>query len=522
MPPCHESPKIKKVLLVFQVLLLILRGKKIPHASRSYPAYLLGSRRIPGGLTMRFLQTPTPLPGPSQAQFIGLPVPACPPCNFLVFMSRYLLARVLFLWVGVACCGAMARGAEAQPVDKGEEIATTAGAHCLTTAADKGLRVVIFSDSMGLAGFAEELDACFRSCAGVASVHTLVACGTNPLSWMKAAPYAKATTRCGFLRIETAAGKKKPDKEMDVYGMTKGHKPAPHTVPKIEDLLERINPDIVVFQSGNNFFDFFKQGRIIKEESDGKLIRAHVAPLIRWLATNASSVRKFYWVAPPQAGNVTPEVQQFVFDSINSEVSHIGVMLDSRKITSFPYKVQQKDKMHFGGKAALDWGDDIFRLIAEDLVANDINAALVLTKRDIYVEVPVAAVAKAGGIVLRLRLKAQTKVPVPASFAPYGEFLVGFLYDVVEVRGGKYDDKQLLVMHPAYIKHEKQDLSRFQIGKEYELSVSEILEDSLWAPVHRRDDVGDPELFPYMLNDDMVRHPDCSGCPGSAPKKVSK
>ncbi len=426
-------------------------------------------------------------------------------------MSRYLLGRVVGVLACMAFCGAFACGATTALVPRGLEIANNTGATCLTTPAEKGLRVLILSDSMGLGGFASELDACFRSCPGVAAVHTIVACGTNPLSWMKMPPYGKASTRCGFLRIESVAGKKMPEEEKDFYGMTKGHKPAAHRVPKIEDLMERVKPDIVVFQNGNNFFDIFKQGRVIIEDTHGKLIRAHVTPLIRWLATNGSSVRKFYWVGSPQAGNVTPDVQQFVFDRIGTEATRIGVMLDSRKITSYPYKNQDRDKMHFWGKAALDWGDDIFRLIAEDLIANDINAALVLTKRNLELADPVAK-AKEGDVSLRLRLKSMTKVPAPESFAPYGEFLVGYLYDVVKVRTGKYENKELLMMHPAYIKHLKQDLSRYRTGKEFDLTVSEILEDSLWAPVHRRDDVGAPDLFPYMINEDIGRHPDSSEC----------
>jgi len=417
----------------------------------------------------------------------------------------------------MACCDWHAYGDSAKGGGRGAEIATQTGANCLLTSAGKGLRVLILSDSMGLGGFASELDACFRSCAGVAAVHTLVACGTNPLSWMKMAPYSNASTRCGYLRIESVDGKKAPEEEKDIYGMTKGHKPVAHRVPKIEDLMERVKPDIVVFQSGNNFFDFFQQGQVIKEETHGKLILAHVAPLMRWLATNAPSVKKFYWVAPPQAGNVTPEVQQFVFDTISTEVTKIGVMLDSRKITSYPYKNQDKDKMHFYGNAAVDWGDDTFRLVAADLGANDIHAALALTERNIEVAPPVAQVVKEADVTLRVRLAARTKVPAPDSFAPYGEFLVGYLYEVVAVRSGKYADKQLLVMHPAYIKHVKQDLARFQIGGEFDFTVSELEEDSLWATVHRRDDVGKPELFPYMLAEDVARHPDSSECDCATP-----
>jgi len=427
-------------------------------------------------------------------------------------ISRYFLGLAL----GLALCGSAARADDDVVTRKGRglEIATDAGATCLSAAPekDKGLRVLVLADSMGIGGFAEELDACFRSCPGVAQVHTIVACGANPLTWMKAAPYTNVSTRCGFLRYETVPGKPKVDREKDFYGMTKGHKPAAHKVPKIEDLVERIKPDIVVFQNGNNFFDFFKEGKVIKEDVHRNLIRVHTAPLVRWLATNGASIRKFYWVSPAQAGNVTTEVQQFVFDCINTHVTKIGVMLDSRKITSYPYKNQEKDKMHFYGTAALDWGDDTFRLIADDLVANDIAAAVVLSKRNIDLSDTTAQPTKEGEVTLRLRLKALTPVPAPATFAPYGEFLVGYLYDVLEVKAGKYDEKEMLLFQPAYIKHVKQDLSRFKLKQEFTLTVAEIGEDSLWATVHRKDIVGPPELDPFMIREDIGRHPDSADC----------
>lgn len=435
----------------------------------------------------------------------------CPPISSMPVShlrgNRYFLGLALSLTLGWAA----ARGDDEESrKERGLNIATEVGATCLTTAPekDKGLRVLILSDSMGIGGFAEELDTCFRSCPGVAQVHTIVACSANPLTWMKAAPYSNASTRCGFMRFESVPGESKVVKEKDFYGMTKGHKPSAHKVPKIEDLVERIKPDIVVFQNGNNFFDFFKEGKVIKEDVHRKLIRAHTLPLIRWLATNGSSIRKFYWVSPAQAGNVTTEVQQFIFDSINTHVSKVGVMLDSRKITSFPYKNQEKDKMHFFGPASVNWGDDTFRLIATDLQTHDVATTEVLTKRNIDLSEVAPVAVKEGEVALRLRLKALTPVPAPETFAPYGEFLVGYLYDVLEVKAGNYESKEMLVLHPAYIKHVKRDLSLYKLNEEYTLTVEEIGDKSLWATIHRKDIVGPPELDPFMIREDVMSHPD--------------
>ena len=63
---------------------------------------------------------------------------------------------------------------------------------------------------------------------------------------------------------------------------------------------------------------------------------------------------------------------------------------------------------------------------------------------------------------------------------PYQEFLVGFVYDVEEVIAGEYGEKQILVMHPAYIGLQPQSLGKFRIGKTYELQLR-TLDGSIWS-----------------------------------------
>ncbi len=395
----------------------------------------------------------------------------------------------------------------------GVEIASHANAISLANPTTDGLKVMILGDSMALSGFADTLDECFRSCPGVSSVHTVICCGTNPLSWLKAAPYTNAKTRCGYLeKRSTADG---VIVERDIYGMKKGHKPSAHPVPKIEDLLSSLNPDIIVFQSGNNFFDLFSNEKSVNEKS-GAVVSAHLTPLVKYMTTSASSVKKWYWVTPPQAGNVTPEVQSFVFDTIKRNVDGYATVLDSREITSYPYPMQDRDRMHFWGQACNDWGRDTFRLISKDLGGVELTklpSLVTLAAASNLANPPILAPTDTGieaneNIRLRVKLVSMTQTPPPEDFAPYGEFLVGYLYEVVEVKSGEYAEKQLLMLHPAYIKHVPQDLSHLKVGEVYEMEVMEIEDKAIWSTTHRRDSVGKPELFPYMLSTDASRHPD--------------
>jgi hypothetical protein len=397
---------------------------------------------------------------------------------------------------------------------KGIEIAEQKKAQCLTQASENGLRVLILTDSMGMAGLGPIIDECFRSCPGVGAVHTIMACGTNPLSWMKASPYRKATTRCGFWSIETVAEKKQPQQIRNFYGSKRGARPKPHTIPKIEDLIPAIKPDILIIQNGNNFFGTFKKGNQVDANRNGPVIRAHVNPMIKWLTQNASSVKRLYWVTPPQAGNVTPEVQAFIHDIIAECVGQIGITIDSRQITNYPYKGQARDKMHFSGKAAHDWGRDTFRIIAEDLAQHDIASMQPITSATQNQTIPTAEKSEneINPVCLKVRLKTASSIPKRKSFAPYGECMVAYLYEVIEVLSGQYEAKELLIYHPAYIKNAQQDLSKFRKKNELEVSVAELKDESLWATVTQNDEVGAADHTPYILCEDVNRHPNSDNC----------
>ena len=89
---------------------------------------------------------------------------------------------------------------------------------------------------------------------------------------------------------------------------------------------------------------------------------------------------------------------------------------------------------------------------------------------------------------------------------PYQEFLVGFVYDVEEVIAGQYGEKQILVMHPAYIGLQPQSLRKFRIGRSYELQLR-TLDGSVWSTIKSKDDSGRIELEPYIRVQDEARYP---------------
>jgi hypothetical protein len=109
-------------------------------------------------------------------------------------------------------------------------------------------------------------------------------------------------------------------------------------------------------------------------------------------------------------------------------------------------------------------------------------------------------------LIVKAKLVSKTKPIQRDELLPYQEFLVGFIYDVEQVIAGNYQEKQILVMHPAYIGLRRQSLGRFHIGRTYELQLRE-LEGSIWSTAKSKDDSGRFDLEPYIRIQDEARYP---------------
>lgn len=375
---------------------------------------------------------------------------------------------------------------------------------------NKGLRILILGDSMSLAGFGARLDSRLRKLPEVASVNTYMACGANPLSWLKRKPYTYTKTRCGFWSIEARSGGKSPSVVKDIYGMRRGHKPSSYRVPKIEDLVARHRPDILIFQNGNNMFGCFKDKRTINKKTHSNAIRWYVNPFIKEVSKTGTTLKKFYWVTPPEAGSVTKDIQKFLYGQLKELSKPVGTMIDSRKVTSYPYRMMGPDKEHFWGPEANNWADSIYDLITADFQSQSLKRlpTLDLKSKSRPEEKSQPKPEESDALKVLARLTKITSTPKPETFAPYQELLVGYRYEIEKVLNGKLEDQAVLVMHPAYIKLKPQNLGSYEIGKSYEFDLKMMDDRSLWGGIRTRDDTDSFDLMPYLITSDENRHPD--------------
>ena len=378
-----------------------------------------------------------------------------------------------------------------------------------------GVKVLILGDSLALCGFGKRLDERFRQSSQVKATFTYLACGTNPLSWLKDRPYTRIQTHCGFVTIESNPATGRMREAHDIYGVPRGHTPGSHPVPKLEDLLATLQPDILIMQTGTNLFDLFPDKKSVNPSRHGPALRSYLVPFIDKAVRTPSNLRKIYWVASPTSGRVSKEIQDFVLQQTRNDIGHIANVIDSRTLVSYPYRHMEPDKEHFIGADMDQWADRVFDIVERDMSAQSFASLKPLAEtappeiRAPEATPPPAPAEKPKESVLHVRAKLIAKTPpVPVNeLLPYQEFLVGYLYEVTQVISGEYSEKQILVMHPAYIKLHEQRLGRWKIGRTYRMQLHE-LEKTVWKTVKSKDDSGLINLQPYIRVQDERRHPD--------------
>lgn len=382
-----------------------------------------------------------------------------------------------------------------------------------TSGSGSGAVILILGDSLSLCGFGKRLDKDFREHPEVAkATFTYMACGTNPLSWLKDRPYTNIKTHCGFWSIESVPGTTNFTEVEDVYGMRRHYSPKAHPVPKLENLLTQLHPDVLIMQTGGNLFDLFPDKKTTHPERTAAALKNYIVAFVAEAVGNTSSFRKFYWIGSPTSGRVSNNVQTFLVDQIRAYLGPLGTIIDSRNLVSYPYRHMEPDHEHFVGEEMNLWADKVFEIVRSDLTTHPVASLPPLRElapANLAAVTPVPAPTKPspeGVLQVSARLIFKSNPMRIDEFLPYQESMTAFVYDVRKVLNGHYSDKQILVMHPAYIGLRRQSLRKYRIGRTYRLKLRE-LEGTVWSTVKRRDDSERMDLEPYIQVADEARYP---------------
>ena len=194
-------------------------------------------------------------------------------------------------------------------------------------------RILMIGDSLSAGPFGEAVQQYLARKYGPQNVAAYAACGSSPEHWLAAEP--GFYTKCGYR--EAAPGRQ------PIF--TEGNPARRILTPKLETLVKRHQPTIVIVQLGTNWMDRDLNSGQISSVTD-RFIRA----------ARGSGVRQIIWIEPPDSSAMGRTAQNRVHALIQQAAKrdHFEV-IDSRQLTNYVRGKTGGDGVHYNSEASRAW-----------------------------------------------------------------------------------------------------------------------------------------------------------------------
>jgi hypothetical protein len=216
-----------------------------------------------------------------------------------------------------------------------------------------GDRVLMIGDSLSVGGFGQSMLEYLVNRFGQNNVAIFAACGSSPQHWLRSG--SDYTTKCGY-REQTPS-------TTILYDFQDGRRPPPMPNPKLDDLLPKYRPTILIVQLGTNWMDgLVTDAR--DEEADARTLDGFVT-VIR---ASPSTVKKIIWITPPDSSHYPPRVQQAVLALIKAAAAKYGFeTINSSAITHYIPGKSGGDGVHYADEPAKEWAS-LVRIQLDNIV----------------------------------------------------------------------------------------------------------------------------------------------------------
>lgn len=197
-------------------------------------------------------------------------------------------------------------------------------------------RVLMIGDSLSAGPFGEAVQQHLAIKFGPSNVAAFASCGSSPENWLANEP--DFYTKCGY-REST------PDKMPVWRDFVNGKPPKPALTPKVESLVRRYQPNVVVIQLGTNWMD-----RHLSDQQISSFLHRFLVA-----ARSAGGVSQVIWIAPPDS-SAFARVQGRVHRLIQAAAAgdHFDV-IDSRQFTHYVPGKTGGDGIHYNTESSRAW-----------------------------------------------------------------------------------------------------------------------------------------------------------------------
>jgi hypothetical protein len=202
------------------------------------------------------------------------------------------------------------------------------------------VRILMIGDSLSAGPFGEAVQQHLAIRFGPQNVSAYASCGSSPEHWLASEP--AWYTKCGY-REST------PDRAPIMRDWVNGKPPTPTVTPKVEALVRRHQPTVVIVQLGTNWMD--------RNLSDAE-ITGFANRFIN--AARASTVRQIVWIAPPDSSAMPRNAQTRIHRLIQQAAArhHIDV-IDSRQLTRYVKGQTGGDGVHYNSASSRAWAEQV-------------------------------------------------------------------------------------------------------------------------------------------------------------------
>ncbi|MFN2507937.1 MAG: SGNH/GDSL hydrolase family protein [Chthoniobacterales bacterium] len=193
----------------------------------------------------------------------------------------------------------------------------------------------MIGDSLSAGPFGEAVQQHLARKYGPQNVAAFASCGSSPEHWLASEP--AFYTKCGY-REST------PDRPPVLRNSVKGGSPRATRTPKLETLVRRYQPTVVVVQLGTNWMDRNLTDAQISSFAD-RFVKA----------CRSRSVRQIIWIAPPDHSALR-RTQGRVHRLIQAAARRDDFeVIDSRQLTHYVAGKTGGDGVHYNSESSRAW-----------------------------------------------------------------------------------------------------------------------------------------------------------------------
>jgi len=170
-------------------------------------------------------------------------------------------------------------------------------------------------------------------------VYTSVAGGGTPYFWLSEYPPVS---------IDITYWERTPTSQRRLPGIS--------AVPKIDTLIAKWNPDIVVVQTGINLYAPLRSKKRSKADNVRE-IESLVDKMCR--VSTANGKRELYWITPPDSHvkRYPQALQDEMLDIMQRVAGQYGTVFNSYRVTSYDESYPPSDGIHLGSSVSRKWGE---------------------------------------------------------------------------------------------------------------------------------------------------------------------